>query len=163
MKTICSFCNAVIHEGESPDDPVSHGVCKSCYQDILTKYGFNIKKFLNMLEAPVFLVDSNVNVLAANSLAIGTMKKPLARIQGTLGGKLLECVNAFLPEGCGKTPFCPDCPIRASVNETYATGKAISRRPVTLCRKVGDTSGTTPLLISTRKDGNAVLLRFELV
>lgn len=51
MKTVCSFCNAVIHEGETPDDPISHGVCKSCYQNILTKHGFNIRKFLDLFEA----------------------------------------------------------------------------------------------------------------
>jgi len=161
MKTICSFCDTIIRPGTSPGDPVSHGVCKPCYDQILAKHGFNVRKFLDLLNAPVFLVDEDVNILAANTLAITTVKKPVAQVQGKIGGKVLECINAFLPEGCGKTPFCPDCPVRASVNETYATGQAVTRRPATLCRKAGNTDEKIRLFISTRKDGNVVLLRFE--
>jgi len=161
MKTVCSFCNAVIHEGDSPDDPVSHGVCESCYRKILTKHGFNIRKFLDMLEAPVFLVDDDVNILAANSLAIATVKKPVAQISGNICGRVLDCINAFLQPGCGKTTFCPDCTIRSSVNETYATGHTVNRRPALLTHRTHDTEKMVQILVSTRKDGEIVLLRLE--
>ncbi|MGA8244295.1 MAG: hypothetical protein WB811_05170, partial [Methanoregula sp.] len=61
MRTICSFCNTTIRPGASPDEPASHGVCKSCYEQILTRYRLNIRKFLDMLDAPVLLVDNDVN------------------------------------------------------------------------------------------------------
>jgi hypothetical protein len=162
MKTICSFCNTVISEGSFPDDPVSHGVCNSCYSKIMTEHGFNLQKFLNMLDAPVFLVDEDVNVLAVNTLASTAVKKPIKKTRGQLCGNVLECINAFLPEGCGKTKDCPDCTIRNSVNETYKTGTQITRRPATITRKNGNSEVKTEhLLISTRKDNGIVLLRLE--
>ena len=161
MKTICSFCNTVISPGTSPDDPVSHGVCKSCYNRILASHGFNIRKFLDLLDAPVFLVDADVNVLAANTLAIKTAKKPIVQINGNICGKVLECINANLAGGCGKTLFCPDCTIRNSVDETYATGQVVTRRPAVLNRRCGDNHETINFLVSTRKDGDVVLLRLE--
>jgi len=161
MTTVCSFCNTVTRAGITPDEPVSHGVCKPCYDKILSTHGFNIRKFLNMLDTPVFLVDNDVRILAANTLAITAVNKPVEQITGKLGGKVLECMNAVLPDGCGKTPFCPDCPIRASVNETYATGDEITRRPADLCRKIRGTKETVSFLVSTRKAGDVVLLRLE--
>jgi hypothetical protein len=161
MKTVCSFCNTVIRPGTTPDAPVSHGVCPSCYDRILTSRGFNIRKFLNMLDAPVFLVDGDVNILAANTLALDTVKKPVVQVQGIICGKVLECINAYLPQGCGKTPFCPDCTIRTTVNETYATGQEVTRRPAAISRKASETCEEVRLLVSTRKDGDIVLLRLE--
>jgi hypothetical protein len=161
MTTVCSFCNTVTRPGITPDEPVSHGVCKPCYEKILSTRGFNIRKFLDMLDTPVFLVDQDVRILAANTLALAAVNRPVEQVRGKLGGNVLECMNAVLPEGCGKTPFCPDCPIRASVNETYATGNAITRRPAKVCRKIRNTNETLSFLISTRKDGDVVLLRLE--
>ena len=161
MKTVCSFCNAVIHEGESPDDPVSHGICKSCFTRIMTSHGFNARKFLNLFDAPVFLVDDDVNVLAANRLALSLAQKPLETVKGNLCGDVLECINAFLDGGCGKTRFCPDCTFRASVNETYTTGHPVTNRPAILCRKAGETEEKISMLVSTRKDGDIVLLRLQ--
>lgn len=163
MKTVCSFCNAVIREGDSPDDPVSHGVCTSCYEKILSRHGFNIRKFLNMLDAPVFLVDNNVNVVAANTSALAIAGKPLAQVRGNLCGKVFECVNSLIPHGCGRTKFCPDCVIRSSVNETYRTGTRIERRPALIHRNLHGDIHPTPLLVTTQKDGEIVLLRLEAV
>lgn len=161
MKTICSFCNTIISPGTVPDDKVSHGVCNSCYTKILTEHGFNLQKFLNLLEAPVFLVDRDVNVLAANTLASAAIKKPIETIKGQICGNVLECINAYLPEGCGKTTSCPDCTIRNSVNETYRTGVQITRLPAEVTLKNGDAQETAHLLISTRIDNGIVLLQLE--
>ena len=161
MKKVCSFCGIVMSPGTYPGEPASHGVCKSCYDTILARHGFNARRFLDMLDTPVFLVDDDVRILAANTCALAIANNPIEQVQGKLGGKILECINAFLPEGCGKTPFCPDCPIRKSVNETYATGHAVKQRPAELCRKIKDTKENLHLLISTRKAGNVVLLQLE--
>ena len=161
MKKICSFCGTIISPGTSPEDPVSHGVCKPCYARILEDDGFDIRLFLDMLEAPVILVDDDVNVLAANSLAIAVLGKPVELVRGTICGDVIECVNAFLPEGCGKTPYCPDCTIRSTVNETYKTGKNVTRRPAAFTRRTGNARETKNLLITTRKDRDIVLLRLE--
>jgi hypothetical protein len=159
--TICSFCDTILEPGKLPDEPVSHGICRPCYERFILQYGFNVRKFLNLLDAPVLLVDSDVRILEANTLAQGILQKPVARVRGELGGRVMECVNAFLDGGCGKTEFCPDCPIRASVNETYTSGRPVSRRPASLCRRVENGVEKMDLLVSTRREGNVVLLRIE--
>ena len=161
MKTICSFCNTIIRPGTVPDEPVSHGICTSCYNHIRAGFGLDIRKFLDMLDAPVFLVDDDVRILAANALAIAAMKRPFEQMQGKLCGNVLECVNACLPEGCGKTKSCPDCTIRTSVTETWTTGHPVSRRPAVFRRRNSETDERVKLLVSTRKDGDVVLLRLE--
>jgi hypothetical protein len=161
MKTICSFCGTVVRPGTTPDDTVSHGVCPSCLARIRSQYGLDTRKFLDMLDAPVFLVDRDANILAANSLAIEAVKKPVERVQGKLCGTVLDCINACLPEGCGKTEFCPDCTIRAAVNETWTTGQPVNLRPAVFRRRTNGTEGTVSLWVSTRKDRKVVLLRLE--
>ena len=161
MKTVCSFCDAVIIPGESPEDPVSHGVCKSCYETILKEHGFNIRRFLDMLDAPVFLVDHDVNVVAANTRALAVANKPVDQVRGNLCGRVFECVNSLVPYGCGKTKFCPSCVIRSSVNETYKTGRRIEDRPAIIHRNLGGGVEDFTLLVTTQKDGDIVLLRLD--
>lgn len=161
MKTVCSFCTTVIIPGTSPDDPVNHGVCKSCFTQIMNDHGFNAKKFLDLFDAPVLLVDDEVNVLAANHLALSLTQKPLEMVRGKLGGEVLDCINAFIDGGCGTTHFCSDCVFRASVNETFVTGQPTTNRPATLCRRDKGTEGKISMLVSTRKDGDIVLLQLR--
>jgi hypothetical protein len=161
MKTVCSFCNAVIRPGTSPDDPVSHGVCRSCYEQILARHRFNARKYLDMFDAPVFLVDDNANVLAANTLARALGKIPASQLKNRLCGTVLECVNASLSPGCGKTEACPDCTIRNSVITTYTTGTPVNDTPAVISRLAEGKVEEIPVLVSTRKDGDAVLLRLE--
>jgi PAS domain-containing protein len=161
MTTICSFCNAVIRPGASPDEPVSHGVCESCKTKIYGDFRFEIRKFLDMLDAPVFLVDGNADVLGANQKAIALTGKPVSEIAGHVCGKVLACINSHRPEGCGKTPDCPDCAIRSSVIETWNTGKPVNSRPAHVFRKLSQREKREEFLVSTRKDGDVVLLRLE--
>lgn len=161
MRTVCSFCNAVIREGAGPDDRVSHGVCPSCYRKILSQYGFNARKFLELFDAPVLLVDDDARVLAANHLALSFAGISAAAAHREYCGDVLECVNACLENGCGKTRFCPDCVFRSSVTETYTTGLPVTDRPATLCRRKESGRKKVRMLVSTRKDGGAVLLRLR--
>jgi hypothetical protein len=161
MKTVCAFCNTVLADDTSGDKRVNHGICKSCYRKIRDDFGFNLQLFVNMFDAPVFLVDTDATVLAANTLAVKAVKKPVARVTGKLCGTVLDCINSFLPPGCGKTPECPACTIRSSVNETFETGKPVKHRRAILTRKKNGSLEEVSLLVSTEKDGNVVLLRLE--
>jgi hypothetical protein len=161
MTTICSFCNTIIKPELVPAEPVSHGVCRSCYDRILAENGFNTRKFLDMLSAPVFLVDADVNILEANALALATVQKPFVLVRGKICGTVLDCINSYLPEGCGKTAFCPDCVIRNSVNLTYTTGKPVTSALAVICRNGNSPGKEIHLIVSTRKDGNVVLLRLQ--
>lgn len=161
MKTVCSFCAAVIRDGAGPEDQVSHGVCSACHQKILSEHGFNARKFLELFDAPVLLVDDDARVLEANRLALSLAGKSAAAVCRQYCGDVLECVNACLENGCGKTRFCPDCIFRNSVTETYTTGRPVTDRPATLCRNKDGDRRRVGMLVSTRRDGEAVLLRLR--
>lgn len=161
MKTVCSFCAAVIHDDYAGDGQVSHGVCPSCFAEITKKYGFNVRKFLDLLDAPVMLVDNDARVLAANHLAASLTGKAVSPTNGQFCGDVLACINAILEGGCGKTKSCPDCVFRKSVTETYTTGLPVTDRPAPLCRRNGSGKEKISMLVSTRKDGDAVLLRLR--
>jgi len=161
MQVVCTFCGRVVKAGLSPDDPVSHGVCTECHDRILADFGFDTKKFLDQLDLPVLLVDGETRVLAANTPALVLMGKKNMMIRGTLCGDALACINARKPKGCGKTDVCPDCGFRESVRETYTTGRPVNRRAAVLIRQDGATLTNIPFLVSTRKDGNVVMLRLE--
>jgi len=161
MKTVCSFCDTVINPGTSSGDPVSHGVCSVCYDRILNEFGFNVKHFLDQLDVPVFIVDSDVNILAANTLALELAGQPMEKIRGNLCGEALKCINAVRPKGCGKTEYCPDCGIRSAVHETFTTGKPLVSRSAILVRRASETIEKIPFLVSTWKQGNVVLLRLQ--
>lgn len=161
MKVVCSFCNTTLKPGAGPDDPVSHGVCPACYEKILASHGIDIRKFLDMLDAPVFLVDGDVNVLAANRKACDVAQKPIHEITGNLCGRIFECKNAFLPGGCGKTVFCLGCAIRRAVNETKETGKPVTRRPAVVRRGPKSGNEEVRFFVSTKTDNGVILLRLD--
>ena len=161
MKTVCSFCGAVIRQESGDEDGISHGICPACFDEFKTRYGFNAKKFLELFDAPVLLVDDDARVMAANRLALTLADRSVEIMNGRFCGDVLACVNAILENGCGKTRLCPDCTFRNSVTETYTTGRPVTDRPATLCRRNGTGKENVSMLISTRKDGNAVLLRLR--
>ncbi|MCK9592164.1 MAG: hypothetical protein M0Q91_09185 [Methanoregula sp.] len=47
------------------------------------------------------------------------------------------------------------------MNETYATGKQVNRSPAVIIRRIRGSKEEVPLLVSTQKDGDVVLLRLE--
>jgi hypothetical protein len=114
-----------------------------------------------MLDAPVYLVDADVCVLAANSAAVALAGKPIPQVHNTLCGDVLDCINASLPGGCGKTELCPDCTFRNTVNETFATGRPVMQRLAALVKTTKDKTETLHFLISTWKDGEIVMLRLR--
>ncbi|MFA4824919.1 MAG: hypothetical protein WC593_07140 [Methanoregula sp.] len=164
MKRVCAYCNAVMSPGDSPDSPdspVTHGICDSCSRHFLSQLGVDISKYLDMLNAPVIFVNPDGQVLDANSDAVCFMGKPLDKILDTLTGNALGCSHAGLPEGCGKTAFCSGCAIRNSVQKTYETGEPVEQCPAVLQQGTPDHSCPINLLVSTRKAGPVIMLRVE--
>jgi hypothetical protein len=61
MKIICAWCNKEIRE-IPPEKAVSgfevsHGICRSCKEYFFVDRDRTLDKFLNRLEAPVFMVN----------------------------------------------------------------------------------------------------------
>jgi len=161
MKRVCSFCNLMLSPDNGNDGLISHGICPSCYNHAKASLGVDLREYLDMLDQPVIIVDSDVHVLAANKKFNSLTGKEIDDIIGHIGGEVFECENAVHPDDCGKTVRCSGCVIRNSVTETYTTGNPVNKRPATLFQITTGVSIPFEMFISTRKAGNAVLLQIE--
>jgi hypothetical protein len=117
MKIMCAYCNTVMIPGDSPDEPVSHGLCDQCSQYVLADIGVDITKYFDMLEAPVFLLNQDVRLLGGSYEGARFIGKPLDELMDCLAGDVFGCRNASLPGGCGKTVCCSGCVIRSHGQE----------------------------------------------
>jgi hypothetical protein len=164
MKIICAWCNKVLEDslqGELSNSGVSHGICLTCRDHFLGYCYPTLAEYLERLEAPILLVDADVNLLYANQEARQLLGKDLDDLQGFRGGEALECAYARLPGGCGSTIHCRECTIRRNVTETYQTGKALRQVPAYLNKQTPEGIQTLDLLISTEKVDHIVVVRID--
>ena len=154
-----------MNPGSSPDSPISHGICDSCFRSHLSRLGIDIGKDLDFLDAPVILVNPDARVLDINGNALQFIDKPLSRIVNSLTGDVLGCKYTTLPGGCGKTDSCTLCVIRNTVRKTYETGEPVERCLVEFMKENSGTAEPTYFLISARKAGPAtnpaILVRID--
>ncbi len=137
MVTVCAYCNTILRPASEPDEPVNHGICETCHTRFLSLLGVNIARYLDLLDAPVVLVDEEARILSANHLARGLFEIPAGTDSNPrLCGNVFACENAGLPGGCGQTVQCSGCAIRNTVMETHRTGAPVDRRPAVLTRRL---------------------------
>ena len=164
MKRICAWCRKELGKemgNRESDRVITHGICDQCQSNLWFQQGAPFQEFIDSLEEPVLVVDSEDRIEAGNRQARQTLGKELAEIKGSKRGKVFECAYARLPEGCGKTKHCSGCAIRRTVAHTFASGKSSLRVPATLrCEQPKGGEGTR-FLISTEKVGDVVLLRID--
>lgn len=167
MHAQCAWCQkdlgfrpSIAHHAHD----VTHGICPECADYFFTQRDHSMHAFLNRLDAPVVLVDSDVNVIDANDAAVAMLGQPAEALAHKRGGDVLECANAKLPQGCGHTVHCLACSIRNCVRETAETGRSLSHVPAWLRRhneSAHPASSRVRLEISTERLGGAVLLRID--
>ena len=159
MKVICSYCNKNMGEKEPfDDDSASHGICKECldyYQSQIN--GLSLDKFLDRFKTPVLIVDEHGRAVAANKMAETMTGKSQSEIFGLLGGEVMECAYARLPEGCGRTVHCVACTIRNTVMAAMEKGKPQMHVPVKLRQEGREIA----MVISTEKIGSLVRIVIE--
>ncbi len=77
---------------------------------------------------PVFVVDEDVRILECNAAAVRLFGPDKQVIIKRRGGEVLHCVHAMeVPEGCGRAPACPDCPVRKAV-QAASRGQRVTRQ-----------------------------------
>lgn len=159
MKIVCSYCGQTL--GEQPpldSDEISHGICNTCLAYFKAQWeGMNLDEYLDRFDAPVFAVDPTGRIIGANQLAAAGIGKERSEIFARLGGEVMECAFARLPEGCGKTEHCAACTVRMTVQETFETGRDIVNRR----SYVNQDNGRLDLLISTHLEDGYVRLVIE--
>lgn len=164
MRKVCAWCGKDMGAIESEDDYtklITHGICDKCAYHQLAQIGMSVPKFLEGLDGPVVVVDSNGNIRTGNTKALELVGKDLSEIEGYAPGEVFECEYARLPDGCGNTVHCSGCAIRNAVNETYTTGKSLLRLPATWQLHTSEATQEIRLLISTEKVADVVLLRID--
>jgi len=164
MKRACAWCKSDLGRtdvGSAQDDRVTRGICDACRRRSDAQRGVNLREYLNMLEAPVLAVDSDVVVKIANDKACRLACKQPLDVEEQKGGNVFECSYALLPGGCGKTVHCSGCAIRLSVEETYRTGNPRIRVPAFLRHGEQGAERDISMYISTEKVGDLVLLRID--
>jgi PAS domain-containing protein len=141
--------------------PISHGICEECAEKMLSGTRAKAREFLDGLDEPVFLADGDGRVRAANRRACSLVGKEAGDVEDQLGGDVIECVNARLPGGCGRTVHCEACAIRNAVSETIATGRPLTNVPASKDIRTDRGVVQKRLFISTERAGTLVLLRIE--
>lgn len=162
MRKICAWCKTDLGDRSAfSDDVVTHGICRTCADGLISQMGTSLQRFLDGLGVPVLVVDESRMVKTANGHARKILGKELSEIEGYKGGDVIECVNAALPEGCGNTVHCKACAIRQTVMETYTTGKGQSHVPAYPDVQTSSGPRRVRYQISTEKVQNVVLLRLD--
>jgi PAS domain-containing protein len=86
------------------------------------------RTILNAIPLMIFVVDDDVRLRDLNHAAAAVFGPDKSTILNRRGGEVLHCLHRHdVPEGCGRGPFCRDCPIRHSVTQSLK-GQAIVRR-----------------------------------
>ena len=162
MKHICAWCKEPIlkDDSDAADNSISHGLCDKCLFDMEYKR-IPIQDFLNEIDGPVLMENSDGRIFAANQAAQSSLNKDISEIQGQLKGDVFECVYADLPGGCGCTEHCSACTIRQTVQLTHETGQNQSGIKAYHYHNTPEGPEHYWITISTEKIGDSVLLRID--
>ena len=124
-----------------------------------------IDEFFRSLPVPVFLLneDRRVEKMTPAAAAIIAGLSGGAGGEGCTFGRAVNCINCLDdPQGCGRTPSCEDCPVRATILEIYATGQPCRQKEVKLT--LGPDGHDCYLVISaellTLPSGRKILIHF---
>ncbi len=108
-----------------------------------------LKNLFEAIPSPIFIVDSDVQILYLNlaaSKTFGLIKEGVFRKRG---GDVMHCIHSTeTPEGCGRAEACQKCVIRNSVNEAIHGGKVTRKKTKLEVLKEGKTIGV-PILVTT--------------
>jgi transcriptional regulator with PAS, ATPase and Fis domain len=140
------------------NDSISHSMCPECYDYYQEQIkGLSLDKFLDKFEAPVLIVDADGRIVAANEMVGAMTDRSYHEVFGLLGGEVMECAYARLPEGCGQTVHCVACTIRNAVMAAMQSGEPQKHIPV----KLQQADREIKMVISTEKIGSLVRIVIE--
>ena len=81
----------------------------------------------------MLLVDKERKVRKANAFATQFAGTPAEEMIGKRAGEALRCIRHLDdPKGCGFGPYCEECPVKRTIENTYANGKEYFKAEATL-------------------------------
>jgi hypothetical protein len=101
-------------------------------------------------------VDREIRLIACNRRAEALLGRVEESLLGLMGGEFMECRNAQMPEGCGRTSLCPGCPLRGSITGVLVSGKPVSRLPAHIRVKDKGKEAVREMVISAEKEGELI-------
>jgi PAS domain-containing protein len=168
MTHICGWCATEMGSPTHSNSTgaITQGVCQACMSRYLMKWSVRSRQrefqdFLDQLEAPVLVINSNGKVQTANTTALQMLGKEQPEIENRPGGEVFECIYAKEPEGCGGSVHCNGCSIRRHVMDTLHTGQPHHDSRVHLYQGTHQARKEVPINISTEKLSDFVLLRID--
>jgi len=109
--------------------------------------GFH-RMLFDAMPMPVFVVDKDVRILECNAAAARLFGPDKQTVVKRRGGEVLHCVHAVeVPEGCGRAPACPDCPVRKAV-QAASRGRRVTRQKARMELVAGGRTTRVDLRIS---------------
>ncbi len=93
------------------------------HQKKLTAYADNLETIFNSMPNILILINEEGRVENINHKGVEFVGKVKEDLFGLTGGEVLDCLNAFKGEGCGRHHNCSECPIRTRVVDTFDTGR----------------------------------------
>ncbi len=160
MKTVCAWCASVISLGDDSNNLLtSHGICAPCRAILVTDeaQGQSLQAFIDTIPVPIVVLDGSLSPVCTNKSGRETFHLLDEELTHFTLGEVVECDNARLPEGCGRTVHCSGCVLRKTVTDTYATGHQVSMVPATL--KAGDQN--ISCYVSAVKVGDCVVVKLD--
>jgi hypothetical protein len=163
MRRICAWCKRELNMREelSTDGEITHGICSPCAIQFTRSTPKTIREILNIITEPIFVLDSQGTVISANENGKRFTGKNYADFENHLGGDVLECSYAKLPEGCGRTEHCKTCAIRNIVMDTLANGRGYTNVPAFQFINTPGGARIMRFYISTEKVDDYILLRID--
>lgn len=84
----------------------------------------NLRTIFDSVPNMLVLVNDQGRSEMVNNKGAAFSKRAKEDLVGLLGGDVLNCLNSFTKDGCGRNPECSDCPVRTRVMSTFETGKS---------------------------------------
>ena len=163
MRRICAWCKKELtpREDMGTESEITHGICSLCALQFTREVPKTVKGMLDIIDEPVLIIDSMGFVKSANEKGLKLLDKDLESVEAHLGGDVLECSYAKLPEGCGKTEHCRTCAIRNVLMDTLAHGRGYKNVPAFQKIRTPNGDRIMRFYISTEKIGEQILLRID--
>ena len=164
FKKVCSRCKRklIAPAKQQKTRIISQSLCKECWGQIWADRLQSSREIVDTFGSPVLLLDNNLRIQAANDRAQKILGRPLANIKNFLPGDAMECINARLPGGCGRTMHCQACALRRALEMTIASGTGVEKSPAIQDTYQEDGSVLRHFYyISTEKIEDFILLRID--
>jgi PAS domain-containing protein len=119
--------------GISPVDSIDSDIVELQHEDVLTMGERDntdiLRAVFDALPSLVFVVDQDVRIQECNAAAAELLMADKGTVIKQRAGDIMHCVHSHEGiEGCGTTPSCRKCIIRASVTEAFNGGRVVRRR-----------------------------------